>query len=448
MGISCSSPLSFVLSLNGFVRIEFLTREMGSEVEGNKNPQELEESINGKILNENEAQMIAGVATTFSETNDDNESSLTTKTDEARPHHDDIIDSADVQADRSAVTDDKERIAQPHSELAKPKMPPEISNSPSSTAKNDDVCDIASADKHASRLAVTDNKNNITNEQERIVQPHSELPKPQIPPAFLKSPSATTENDDVSRFPIVDMPAIGKFFRVNLSEAIAKRISSFKDENYHELTPTPRSNKVTEFNLSGIRVIVRKKSDNYEHVMKGRISFFSRSNCRDCTAVRKFIRETRLKFVEINIDVFREREKELRERTGTTAVPAIFFNEKLFGGLVALNSLRNSGGLEQRLLKEVMSVKCPDDAPAPPVYGFDDASEEDRTDEMLRYVKVLRQKLPIQDRWIKMKMKIIHNCFTGAQLVEVLIRHLDCDRCEVRSASNLFFYFFIFKNIK
>ena len=49
----------------------------------------------------------------------------------------------------------------------------------------------------------------------------------------------------------------------------------------------------------------------------------------------------------------------------------MFFYDKLFGGLVALNLLRNSGGFDQRM-KEMLSTKCPSDdaAPASPVYGF------------------------------------------------------------------------------
>ena len=75
----------------------------------------------------------------------------------------------------------------------------------------------------------------------------------------------------------------------------------------------PRSNKPTHF-----------------------LSFFSRSNYRDNTAVRQ-----------------------------------IFFNDKLFGGLVASNSLRNSGGFDQRV-KEMLSTKCPSDdvALASLVYRF------------------------------------------------------------------------------
>ncbi|XP_030508222.2 uncharacterized protein LOC115722971 [Cannabis sativa] len=264
-----------------------------------------------------------------------------------------------------------------------------------------------------------------------ILQPHSLLPKPEAPPGLLDSPSV--KNDIVlDHLPLenfsVDIPAIGKFIRErsnSFSAAIAKKLSSFK-ENLDE----PKSPAMSEFNISGLRVVVKLKNDDNKkdkEVIKGRISFFSRSNCRDCTAVRQFFREKGLKFVEINIDVYPRREKELVERTGSSSVPQIFFNEKLFGGLVALNSLRNSGDFDRRL-REMVASKCPDDAPSPPVYGFDDdpEEEEESTEEIVWIVRVLRQRLPIQDRL--MKMKIVKNCFAGCEMVEALIHHLDCGR--------------------
>lgn len=134
------------------------------------------------------------------------------------------------------------------------------------------------------------------------------------------------------------------------------------------------------------------------------------------------------RYVEINIDVFPLRKEELIERTGSSSVPHIFFNEKSLGGLVALNSLRNSGMLEEKL-KELLSEKCPDTAPVVPVYGFDDP-EEDRMDEMAGIVKVLREKLFIQDR--VMKMKMIRNCFCGAEMVNEILKHYaGLDRLEV-----------------
>ncbi|KAJ6721402.1 F26K24.21 PROTEIN [Salix viminalis] len=272
----------------------------------------------------------------------------------------------------------------------------------------------------------------------QVIQPDIHLPKPEAPPGLSPSPQ---QNEDVvtrskslsNSFTVVDMPSIGKFIKDrsnSLSASISKRLSLFKSDEGDDCNMNHKANSfhsgVTEFSISGLKVTVKlKKDDEEEEQIKGRISFFSRSNCRDCTAARSFFRERGLKFVEINIDVYRQREKELIERTGNSQVPQIFFNEKLFGGLVALNSLRNSGGFEQRL-KEMLEKKCSGKAPAPPVYGFDDHDEEESTDEMVGKVRVLRQKLPIQDRL--MKMKIVKNCFAGNEMIEVLIRHFDCGR--------------------
>lgn len=267
-----------------------------------------------------------------------------------------------------------------------------------------------------------------SNRDVQIIPPHSQLPKPEAPPGFL-NPLLDGDYYQVERSQSLkdNLPAIGKYIRDqgnSFSAAISRRISSFKESDESK----SKWNNVTEFNLSGLKVIVKQKDENRDFAFKGRISFFSRSNCRDCTAVRLFFREKGLKFVEINIDVYPSREKELVERTGTSSVPQIFYNEKFFGGLVALNSLRNSGEFDQRLT-EMLGRKCPDDAPAPPVYGFDD-HEEDTVDEMNAIVRVLRQRLPIQDRLLK--MKIVNNCFAGVEMVAVVIQHFGCGREKVR----------------
>ena len=286
----------------------------------------------------------------------------------------------------------------------------------------------------------------------RILQPHSLLPKPEAPPGLSPAPAekppSPAEDDAFS----VDMPAIGRFIRErsnSFSAAIVRRISSLKESlsddddgdggDDPKKKTTVNCTEVTEFNLSGLTVVVKLKASEESAVeakpmIRGRISFFSRSNCRDCTAVRRFFREKGLRFVEINVDVYPRREEELEERTGGRSVPQIFFNEELFGGLVALNSLRNSGGFDARM-REMLAGKCPDDAPAPPVYGFDDEDEDgdgDEDGEVVGIVRVLRHRLPIQDRVMKMRMKIVKNCFAGAELVEALIHHLDCGRKKVR----------------
>ncbi|KAG5628779.1 hypothetical protein H5410_000496 [Solanum commersonii] len=259
-----------------------------------------------------------------------------------------------------------------------------------------------------------------------VIKPHSLLPQPEVPAgvAIIVSPGELNRSQSMPES--FDMPAIGKFFREksnSLSSAITKRLSSMRDQfDDEKVVMKSESQQVTEFDLSGMKVIVNLKPPVKK--LPGRVSFFSRSNCRDCTAVRLFLHKENLNYVEINVDVYPKREKELIERTGSANVPQIFLNEKLLGGLVALNSLRNSGMLEKKFA-EILAGKCPEDAPAPPVYGFDDDYEE-QNDEMVEIVRVLRQKLPIQDRI--MRMKIVKNCFSGGELVEVLIHHLDCGR--------------------
>ncbi|KAL2520380.1 uncharacterized protein Fot_24303 [Forsythia ovata] len=90
-----------------------------------------------------------------------------------------------------------------------------------------------------------------------------------------------------------DMPAIGKFIREKSNSffvAITKRLSSLRDgrnNNEDEEAIVKPTSNVMKFNLVGLKVIKSlKELDKVE--LKGRIDFFSRSNCRDCTTVRFF----------------------------------------------------------------------------------------------------------------------------------------------------------------
>lgn len=290
-------------------------------------------------------------------------------------------------------------------------------------------------------------KNECLKEVE-IVPPHSRLPLPEPPTALAKERSIGPDEErhpigrSVSLNSAVEFTALGKFIRDRSSvftAAIAKRISSsFKDPPLVDGKCDPAA-PVTEFHLHGLKVVVRVKGESETEEaeaeregfeIKGRVSLFSRSGCRDCGAVRSFFRERGIPYVEINLDVFPERDLELVDRTGSAAVPAIFFNEKLLGGLVALNSLRNSGEFDRRL-REMAGGRCPETAPRIPVYGFDDEEEleGERPDAMVDVARVLRQRLPIQDRITR--MKLVKNCFTGSEAVEALISHLDCGRKKV-----------------
>jgi glutaredoxin len=256
----------------------------------------------------------------------------------------------------------------------------------------------------------------VTKKTLSLIQPHSLLPKP-TPPISNSHPQSPNTNDVVQL-------NFKTFFRQrsnDLTSAITRTISSIKnsiDDN------NDQNDDVTEFKLSGLKVVVTVKND--ASLGKVRITLFSRSNCRDCSAVRRFFRERGLKFVEINIDVYTEREKELNQRIGNSnsnsTVPMIFFNEKLIGGLVELNAMRTNGELEKKLI-EIANGGFSGDVPVAPAYGFDEVAEEKVAveEEIVKVVRVLRQRLPIQDRL--MKMKIVRNCFDGSELVELLVRN-------------------------
>ncbi|KAK2453706.1 electron carrier/ protein disulfide oxidoreductase [Trifolium repens] len=256
----------------------------------------------------------------------------------------------------------------------------------------------------------------VTKKTLSLIQPHSLLPKP-TPPISNSHPQSTNPNDVVQL-------NFKTFFRQrsnDLTSAITRTISSIKN-SIDDNSFNDQNDDVKEFKLSGLKVVVTVKND--ASLGKVRITLFSRSNCRDCSAVRRFFRERGLKFVEINIDVYTEREKELNQRIGNSnsTVPMIFFNEKLIGGLVELNTMRKNGELEKKLV-EIANGGFSGDVPVAPAYGFDEVAEEKVAveEEIAKVVRVLRQRLPIQDRL--MKMKIVRNCFDGSELVELLVRN-------------------------
>jgi glutaredoxin len=296
---------------------------------------------------------------------------------------------------------------------------------------------ISTVDSIGFPLAEKDQKTELV-----ILPEH--LPKPEAPPGLLTKTNSISHEEyhpikrsTSAQMPSsVDMASIGRYIRDRsdvVSAAIARRISSLKEN-----TNGP---SITEIHLPDVKVIVKPPGKNPSTYtsMKGRVSFFSRSGCRDCTAVRSFFREIELPYVEINVDVFPEREKELFDRAGTNQVPQIFLNEKHLGGLVVLNSLRNSGEFD-KVLKSMTGKKCSDEAPRVPVYGFDhEEADKENLDEMVGIVAVLRSRLPMQDRFVR--MKLVRNCFTGAEMVDAITQHLNLDRAKVSTFSLVKFIF-------
>ena len=53
------------------------------------------------------------------------------------------------------------------------------------------------------------------------------------------------------------------------------------------------------------------------------IKVYTNSSCPYCTRVKKFLKEHSIKFKEINISIYPQAARELKEKTGQTGVPVI-----------------------------------------------------------------------------------------------------------------------------
>jgi glutaredoxin len=162
---------------------------------------------------------------------------------------------------------------------------------------------------------------------------------------------------------------------------------------------------------------------------KGRIILYTKLGCEDCKMVRLFLYQQRLKYVEINIDIFPSRKLELEKNTGSTTVPKVYFNDLLIGGLTELKKMEESGILDERtgaLFKDEPSSA----APLPPLPGEDDESGCGKMDELATIVRKMRETITPKDRFYKMRR--FSNCFPGSEAVDFISEDQYLERDEVK----------------
>ncbi|CAK9181439.1 unnamed protein product, partial [Ilex paraguariensis] len=162
--------------------------------------------------------------------------------------------------------------------------------------------------------------------------------------------------------------------------------------------------------------------------MKGRIILYTRLGCQDCKEARIFLHQKRLRYVEINIDVYPNRKLELEKIGGSSAVPRVFFNEVLIGGLTELKELDGSGKLDEKI-EFVMTEGPSFEAPLPPLSGEDDVSSSGAIDELAVIVRKMRESIAVKDRFHKMRR--FTNCFLGSEAVDFLSEDQYLEREEV-----------------
>ncbi|CAN4122206.1 unnamed protein product [Withania somnifera] len=151
--------------------------------------------------------------------------------------------------------------------------------------------------------------------------------------------------------------------------------------------------------------------------MKGRIILYTRLGCQESREER-FLHCKRLRYIEINIDVYPSRKLELEKVAGDSVVPRVFFNEVLIGGWSELKSLDESGKLSEKI--EYVVDEAPSfEAPLPPL-----------SDELAVIVKKMTESITLKDRFYKLRR--FTNCFLGSEAVDFLSedQYLERDECQ------------------
>ncbi|XP_030485493.2 uncharacterized protein LOC115702180 [Cannabis sativa] len=183
--------------------------------------------------------------------------------------------------------------------------------------------------------------------------------------------------------------------------------------------------------------------------MKGRAILYTRLGCQDCKEARLFLHRKKLKYVEINIDIYTGRKQELEKIAGSSAVPKVFFNEILIGGLIDLKSLEESGKLDEKI--DYLITEEPSfEAPLPPLSGEDDLSSSGAIDEQALIVRKMKESVAVKDRFYKMRR--FTSCFLGSQAVDFFSEDQYLEREEATEfgrnlADQLFFQHVLGENL-
>lgn len=75
------------------------------------------------------------------------------------------------------------------------------------------------------------------------------------------------------------------------------------------------------------------------------IKVYTSSSCSYCNKLKKFLKEHGVRFKEINISVYPEAAKELRDITGQTGVPVVLFGSQKIVGF------------DEHRLRKVLNIK-------------------------------------------------------------------------------------------
>ncbi|XP_027332681.1 uncharacterized protein LOC113847650 [Abrus precatorius] len=254
-----------------------------------------------------------------------------------------------------------------------------------------------------------------------------------------------------------DENVVGNFDEVGQDVSNSSRDNETKEASekvMEKITWNPLNNIKTSPNVDAENKIEQKVESITEGPpmpipMKGRIIVYTRLGCQEYKEVRKFLYMRRLRYVEINIDVYPSRKIELEKNSRSTSVPKIYFNEILIGGLRELKSSNESGKLEEKI-EYIINEASPFEGPLPPLSGEDDMSSCGALDEMAIIVRKMKEYIVVKDRFYKMRR--FARCFLGFEAVDFLSEDQYLERREAiefarKLASKLFFQHVLNENL-
>ncbi|KAL3621438.1 hypothetical protein CASFOL_036350 [Castilleja foliolosa] len=272
---------------------------------------------------------------------------------------------------------------------------------------------------------------------------------PDMDPNIISSPKLLNNNDDSESQGSVwpeKAAAITNFVRQKSLVAVStvlRRLSGKSEDGLdaHE-TDTKDWNPFFLIGISRDEHKPKHGEDLLQPVaMKGRIILYTKLGCHVCKEARKFLHGKRLRYVEINIDIYPSRKIELERIALSSSVPRIFFNEILIGGLDELRGLDESGKLEEKI--EYVTSETPSyEAPLPPLSGEDDPSSAGAIDELALIARKMKGAITVRDRFYKVRR--FTKCFLGSEAVDFLTEDQYLEREEAvefgrKLANKLFF---------
>ncbi|XP_006819587.1 uncharacterized protein LOC102804375 [Saccoglossus kowalevskii] len=177
--------------------------------------------------------------------------------------------------------------------------------------------------------------------------------------------------------------------------------------------------------------------------MKGRILIYSIVGCPHCMRAKSTLHELNLTYVDVSIDNYPDSvREEVKERTGKTSVPQIFFNAKHIGGNAELQELVKDKTQLDTLIDDVTNNEVPPDAPQlpdPSLMKNPEIGNLDFTCELDEYallVRDLKASGLIKDH--RSGLRVHKQSFIGKEFVDWMVQTKRVDRAKgVEMGQNL-----------